>query len=87
MPDERHDRELGGQPQPAGLNQAGVDGADAASPGGAVTGHPGPGGGGGDVGQGDLGGDADMSGGSPGTDEDPLRTETAGGAGADDTLE
>jgi hypothetical protein len=78
MPDERHDRDLGGEPQPAGGNDADTPGAEKSTEGGAVTGHPGPGGGGGDDGRGDLGGDADLGGGA-GTDEDPLRTQTAGG--------
>ncbi len=63
-----------GDPQPAGLNNADVPGAAMGSPGGAVLGSPGPGGGGGIPGDADLGGDGDLGG-----DEDPLRTHTAGG--------
>jgi len=62
---------------PARLEGAQPAGAGRAAPGGAVEGE---------IGavrgvpwEGDLAGDADVGGGGAGTEEDPLRTETAGG--------
>ena len=63
-----------GDPKPVGLASADTPGAALGSPGGAVAGEPGPGGGGGIPGDADLGGDGDMAAG-----ENPLRTQTAGG--------
>ena len=80
MPD---DREPPVSPtEPGALSPPTPDADTQAAPGGAVTGHPGPGGGGGDVGAKDLGGGGDVGGGAPGTEDDPLRTQTAGGSGA-----
>lgn len=53
-------------------------GTESEAPGGAVVGR----GGRSPEGDADVAGDADLGGGAPGTDEDPLRTETAGAEGA-----
>jgi len=62
---------------PAPLEGAQPPGAGRAAPGGAVEGEIGAARG--VPGEGDLGGDADLGGGGAGTEEDPLRTQTAGG--------
>jgi hypothetical protein len=53
-------------------------GSDHPAPGGAVAGELGAARG--VPGEGDLAGDSDLGGGGAGTDEDPLRTQTAGGS-------
>ncbi len=70
---EQHDPEA---PEP--LEGAQPPGAGRAAPGGGIEGEGGIARG--VPGEGDLAGDADMGGGAPGTEEDPLRTETAGGS-------
>lgn len=72
--EQREGADRSGDPEPAGLHEADVPGAAMGSPGGAVLGSPGPGGGGGIPGDADLGGDGDLGG-----DENPLATKTAGG--------
>ncbi|MGI8873496.1 MAG: hypothetical protein ACR2KP_04055 [Egibacteraceae bacterium] len=82
-PDERS---IDDNPQRSGMTGADTSGDSAGSPGGAVSGEIGIGEAVDPSGGGDLGGDADL-GGAAGTDEDPLRTQTAGGDNSGGTRE